>query len=46
MNEFIRTLCDRRSCRSYRPTQLREEELADIRPLLVMTAGALALREI
>lgn len=30
MNEFIRTLCDRRSCRSYRPTQLREEELADI----------------
>ena len=23
-----------------------EEELADIRPLLVMTAGALALREI
>ena len=30
MNEFIRILCDRRSCRSYRPTQLREEELTDI----------------
>ena len=30
MNEFIRILCDRRSCRSYRPTQLREEDLTDV----------------
>ncbi len=30
MNDFIQTLCDRKSCRSYRPEQITEAELSDI----------------
>ncbi len=30
MNEFIQTLCARKSCRSYLPTQIKEEELNEI----------------
>ena len=30
MNDFIQTLCDRKSCRSYRPEQITETELSDI----------------
>lgn len=37
MNDFIRTLCARKSCRSYQPTQIAEEELSQI-----LTAGTYA----
>lgn len=37
MNEFITTLCARKSCRSYLPTQIRNDELEQI-----LTAGTYA----
>ena len=30
MNEFIQTLCSRKSCKRYLPTQIKDEELEQV----------------